>query len=68
MGSTPLDLAGVQALATLPSLDELRAKIVGLIVAPATKRGTGTPTSGGPVSSSVWSLNGADQLPARSRS
>jgi large subunit ribosomal protein L10 len=40
MGATPLDLAGVQALATLPSLDELRAKIVGLIVAPATKLAT----------------------------
>jgi large subunit ribosomal protein L10 len=40
MGSTPLDVAGVQALATLPSLDELRAKIVGLIVAPATKIAT----------------------------
>ncbi|MEH3036543.1 MAG: 50S ribosomal protein L10 [Sphingomonas adhaesiva] len=40
MGSTPLDVAGVQALATLPSLDELRAKIVGLIVAPATKLAT----------------------------
>jgi large subunit ribosomal protein L10 len=40
MGSTALDLAGVQSLATLPSLDELRAKIVGLIVAPATKLAT----------------------------
>ncbi|TCP33660.1 50S ribosomal protein L10 [Sphingomonas sp. BK235] len=40
MGATALDLAGVQALATLPSLDELRAKIVGLIVAPATKIAT----------------------------
>ncbi|WP_022686939.1 50S ribosomal protein L10 [Sphingomonas phyllosphaerae] len=40
MGATPLDVAGVQALATLPSLDELRAKIVGLIVAPATKLAT----------------------------
>ena len=40
MGDTMLDLAGVQALATLPSLDELRAKIVGLIVAPATKLAT----------------------------
>jgi len=37
MGATALDLAGVQALATLPSLDELRAKIVGLVQAPATK-------------------------------
>ena len=40
MGSTALDPAGVQALATLPSLDELRAKIVGLLVAPATKLAT----------------------------
>jgi large subunit ribosomal protein L10 len=40
MGSTPLDVAGVQALATLPSLDELRAKIIGLINAPATKLAT----------------------------
>ena len=40
MGDTVLDVAGVQSLATLPSLDELRAKIVGLIVAPATKLAT----------------------------
>jgi large subunit ribosomal protein L10 len=37
MGKTALDLNGVKALAALPSLDELRAKIVGLIQAPATK-------------------------------
>ena len=37
MGKTSLDQNGVKALAALPSLDELRAKIVGLIVAPATK-------------------------------
>jgi large subunit ribosomal protein L10 len=37
MGKTALDLDGVKALASLPSLDELRAKIVGLIQAPATK-------------------------------
>src|ERR1700686_4644315 len=37
MGKTPLDPNGVKALAALPSLDELRAKIVGLIQAPATK-------------------------------
>lgn len=34
---TVLDTAGVTALATLPSLDELRGKIIGLIQAPATK-------------------------------
>jgi large subunit ribosomal protein L10 len=37
MGKTSLDLNGVKALASLPSLDELRAKIVGLVQAPATK-------------------------------
>ena len=37
VGSTALDVNGVKALATLPSLDELRGRIVGLIQAPATK-------------------------------
>ncbi len=37
MGKTVLNVDGVKALASLPSLDELRSKIVGLIVAPATK-------------------------------
>ncbi len=37
MGDTVLDVDGVKALATLPSLDELRAKILGLVQAPATK-------------------------------
>jgi len=37
MGKTALDSNAVKALAALPSLDELRAKIVGLIQAPATK-------------------------------
>jgi large subunit ribosomal protein L10 len=37
MGKTALDPNSVKALAALPSLDELRAKIVGLLVAPATK-------------------------------
>jgi large subunit ribosomal protein L10 len=37
MGKAALDANGVRALASLPSLDELRAKIVGLIQAPATK-------------------------------
>ena len=34
MGKTALNPDGVKALATLPSLDELRAKLVGLIQAP----------------------------------
>lgn len=37
MGTTPLNSDGVKALAALPSLDELRAKMIGLIQAPATK-------------------------------
>jgi large subunit ribosomal protein L10 len=37
MGKTSLDAKGVEALATLPSLDELRAKLVGMIKTPATR-------------------------------
>jgi large subunit ribosomal protein L10 len=37
MGKTTLNVDGVKALAALPSLDELRARLVGLIQAPATK-------------------------------
>jgi len=37
MGPTTLNADGVKALAALPSLDELRAKMIGLIQAPATK-------------------------------
>ena len=42
MGSQILDAEGVKALASLPSLDELRGKLVGLLVAPATKLATVT--------------------------
>ena len=37
MGSTQLDAAGIKALAAMPSLDQLRATIVGLVNSPATK-------------------------------
>lgn len=37
LGNQQLDVAGVKALATLPSLDQLRGKMVGLLQAPATK-------------------------------
>jgi large subunit ribosomal protein L10 len=37
LGATALDVDAVRSLATLPSLDELRGKLVGLIMAPATK-------------------------------
>jgi large subunit ribosomal protein L10 len=37
MGSQILNADGIKALATMPSLDELRAKLIGLVQAPATK-------------------------------
>jgi large subunit ribosomal protein L10 len=37
MGAQVLDAKGVSALASLPSLDELRGKLIGLIQAPASK-------------------------------
>ena len=37
MGKTALDSEGVKALASMPSLDELRARIVGMIMTPATR-------------------------------
>ena len=37
MGADVLDVAGVQNVATLPSLDEARAKIVGILASPAQK-------------------------------
>ena len=37
LGPQTLDADGVKALAELPSLDELRARIVGMISTPATR-------------------------------
>ena len=37
LGDRKLDLAAIKSLATLPSIDSLRAKLIGLIQAPATK-------------------------------
>ena len=37
MGSTVLDAKGVNSLADLPSLDDLRGKLIGLLQAPASK-------------------------------
>ncbi len=37
MGTTALDAEGVKALAALPSLDELRGKLLGMIQTPATR-------------------------------
>ena len=37
LGEDVLDVAGVTSLAKLPSLDELRATLIGLVQAPSTK-------------------------------
>ncbi|MBA4161455.1 MAG: 50S ribosomal protein L10 [Novosphingobium sp.] len=37
MGAVLLDAEGIKALASMPSLDEMRAKLIGLVQAPATK-------------------------------
>jgi large subunit ribosomal protein L10 len=37
MGATTLNDSGIKALATMPSLNELRAKLVGMISTPATR-------------------------------
>ena len=45
MGSDILDVAGVKNVATLPSLDEARAKIVGILRSPAQKIASILPVS-----------------------
>ena len=37
LGTQMLDVSGIKALSELPSLDQLRAKLLGLIAAPATR-------------------------------
>jgi len=37
MGTTTLNADGVKSLATLPSLDELRGRLLGMIQTPATR-------------------------------
>ena len=60
MDGTPLDKAGVEALATMPSLDELRGKLVRLIQAPASKLARVTQAPAGKVARVVQAR--ADQL------
>ena len=60
MDGAPLDKAGVEALATMPSLDELRGKLVGLIQAPASKLARVTQAPAGKVARVVQAR--ADQL------
>lgn len=49
LGSTIMDAKAVKALAELPSLDQLRAKIVGMIQTPATRIAGVLATPGGQI-------------------
>ena len=60
LGEETMDVAGVQALATLPSLDALRGKIIGLLQAPAAKIAAVLQAPGGQVAR-VLSAYGAKE-------
>ncbi len=49
MGATELDPIGVKSLASMPSLDELRAKIAGMLTQPAAKIASVTQAPGAQV-------------------
>ena len=49
VGAEVLDVSGIQALASLPSLDESRAKIVGLLSTPASRIASVLQAPGGQV-------------------
>ncbi|RYE58064.1 MAG: 50S ribosomal protein L10, partial [Hyphomicrobiales bacterium] len=49
MGQTALDANGIKALATMPSLDELRAKLAGLVKQPATRIASVVQAPGGQI-------------------
>ncbi len=60
MGEKALDVDGVKALASLPSLDELRGKIVGLLNAPATRMAGVLAAPGGQLAR-VFAAHGASE-------
>jgi large subunit ribosomal protein L10 len=61
MGQTELDASGVKALAELPSLDELRARIAGMLTQPAARIASVLQAPGGQVARviSAYSDKGA---------
>ena len=61
-----LDVAGVRALATLPSLDELRGRIIGLLNAPATKLAVLLQTPGSQLARVLAAHSEKDGAPAGS--
>lgn len=52
-GETVLDVKGIEALAKMPSLDEVRATIAGLIMAPASNLAGALKAPGGKVAGAV---------------
>lgn len=60
MGTTVLDQTGVKALAELPSLDELRGKLVGLLQAPAQKLAAVTQAPAGQLARVFSAYGGKD--------
>jgi large subunit ribosomal protein L10 len=61
LGRQSLDAAGVKALAELPSLDELRAKIVGIINQPASKLASVLAAPGGSLARVIQARADEDQ-------
>lgn len=59
-----LDPAGVRALATLPSLDELRARLIGVIQAPAAKLAYVLQAPGGQVARVLAAFAEASSAPS----
>ncbi len=63
-GTQALDANGIKALAELPSLDELRAKIIGLVQAPAQKIASVLQAPGGQVARVIAAYARKDEAAA----
>jgi large subunit ribosomal protein L10 len=63
MGATVLDVEGVRAIATLPPIDELRARLVGLVRAPATRLAQLLQAPGGQVARALAAYAAREEAP-----
>jgi large subunit ribosomal protein L10 len=64
LGTQTLDAAGVKALSELPSLDALRAKLLGLLAAPATRIAGVLQAPGGQLARVLAAYAKRDETPA----
>jgi large subunit ribosomal protein L10 len=64
LAGRPMDAAGVKELAGLPSLDELRGKLVGLLVAPASRLAIVLQAPAGQLARVLAARAEGDQAPA----